>query len=188
MSWESSKLIWNAHYNQFIIQLAEVYYTKICISRDGVPIYQFPSGAHSCQAVGNIWTLPGLSCPRRGSSVTHAFLYWSDPFHGSASALHTAENTQVFCRQLYQVQGSNIQSRHLNFCRPSSFSLISQNRRKEVPCLPIDYSVHRWVLTAQERWVCMVQLPLGGSRRSRPATSATGTGTVTATGGAHSFP
>lgn len=63
-------------------------------------------------------------------------------------------------------------------------SRLNFTKPKEAPCLPIDCSLHRWVLTAQEPWVCMAHLPLGCSRRSRPATSATGTGPVTATGGA----
>ena len=52
-------------------------------------------------------------------------------------------------------------------------SRLNFTKLKEAPCLPIDFSLHRWVLTAQEPWVCMAHLPLGCSHRSRPATSAT---------------
>lgn len=51
-------------------------------------------------------------------------------------------------------------------------SRLNFTKLKEAPCLPIDFSLHRRVLTAQEPWVCMAHLPLGCSRRSRPATSA----------------
>lgn len=186
MSWESSKLMWNTNYNQFITQLAEVYYTKICISREGIPIYQLPSGAHACQAVGNIWTFPGLWSPRRGSSVTQLFCTGAIPSLGQClyckqqrTLSFAVSNCTKYKAHTFRVAtwtSADPVLSHLNFTKP-----------KEAPCLPIDYSLHKWVLSGQEPWVCMAHLSLGCSLRSRPATSAANMGTVTATGGALYF-
>lgn len=122
MTWESLKLILNENDNQIIIQLTKVHYTKIYMG--GGFLYQLQSDPHSHQATGNIWTVSLLLSPRCCSSVACASLHWNNPFVAPGSVLQTGmyfkQECQASCLQLYHVQGSKIQSHHLDFCRPSS--------------------------------------------------------------------